>query len=137
MKQLFRLPLSEVKRFAPRLAKQLRGGEVIALIGSLGSGKTTFTQSLAKALGVRQKVLSPTFIVFQEFPTKLKTKAKQPVSLAHLDLYRTKNFAELKALGLNQLWGQPQIITVIEWADKIKNHLPPATLYLYLTRDVD
>ncbi len=136
MKQPVRLPLSQVKKFAQTQAKQLRGSEIIALIGDLGSGKTTFTQNLAKALGVKQKVLSPTFIVLQEFPTKLKTKTGQPVILAHLDLYRTKNFTELKALGLNQIWGQPQTVTVIEWADKIKRYLPPSTIYLYLTRDV-
>ncbi len=136
MKQKFSLRLSEVKKFAPTLAKHLRGGEVLALVGDLGSGKTTFTQALAKALGVRQKVLSPTFIVLQEFVTKKRAKNNDYILLAHLDLYRTKNFAELKALGLHQIWGQPQTITVIEWADKIKRHLPPATIYLYLTRDV-
>lgn len=137
MKQRYDLKLSEVKKFAALVAKQLRGGEVIALVGQLGSGKTTFTQELARALGVKQKVLSPTFIVLREFPTKIKTITGQTISLAHLDLYRTKNFAELKALGLNQIWTQPHNITVIEWADKIKRQLPTSTIYMYLTRDAN
>jgi tRNA threonylcarbamoyladenosine biosynthesis protein TsaE len=136
MKQPLHLPLSEVKSFAASLAKQLHGSEILALVGDLGSGKTTFAQALAKALGVKQKVLSPTFIVLQEFPTKRQTKTGKLITLVHLDLYRTKNFRELKALGLDQIWGQPQTITVIEWADKIKKHLPPNTTYINLHRDV-
>jgi tRNA threonylcarbamoyladenosine biosynthesis protein TsaE len=122
MQREYQLSLSRVKSFALKIAGQLRGGEIIALIGPLGSGKTTFTQELAKALGVKQKVLSPTFIVLQE--------------LSHLDLYRTKGFAELAALGLTQTWGTPQVITVIEWADKIHNRLPAKTISIYLSRDV-
>ena len=136
MKLALRLGTSEVKTTAQTLAAKLRGGEVIALIGQLGSGKTAFTQALAKAIGVRQKVLSPTFIVWQEFPTKLKTKTGQIVKLAHLDLYRTQNFTEVAVLGIGQTWRQPHTITIIEWADKIKPQLPPGTIYIYLHRDV-
>ncbi len=136
MQKQYRLGLSEARTFARTFAKQLKGGEVIALIGPLGSGKTTFTQSLAKSLGVKQKVLSPTFIVLQEFATKLKTKTGVKIYLAHLDLYRTKNFAEVAALGLPHTWTRPHAITVIEWADKIKRRLPANTVYIYLKRDV-
>jgi tRNA threonylcarbamoyl adenosine modification protein YjeE len=136
MKKQYRLGLSEARTFARTLGKQLKGGEIIALIGPLGSGKTTFAQELARSLGVKQKVLSPTFIVLQEFPTKLKTKDLRPVDLVHSDLYRTKNFAEAAAAGLTHAWGQPHTITIIEWADKIKNRLPASTIYIYLQRDV-
>lgn len=136
MNTTLRLGTSAIKKEAKALAKTLRGGEVIALIGQLGSGKTTFTQELAKALGVKQRVLSPTFIVLQEFPTQLRHE-KNKVILAHLDLYRTRGFAELKALGMQQLWGQANVITIIEWADKIKTKLPSSTIYIYLHRDVD
>ena len=135
MKKQYRVNLTEVRQFAKKLAGQLRGSEILALIGPLGSGKTTFTQALAQALGVKQKVLSPTFIVLQEFPTKLKTSGGQTVTLSHLDLYRTKNFAEAAALGLADSWGQPQTITVIEWADKINRRLPSSTIYIHLTRN--
>jgi tRNA threonylcarbamoyladenosine biosynthesis protein TsaE len=136
MKTEYRLGLSEAKSFARTLAPKLAGGEILALVGQLGSGKTTFTQALGRALGVRQKILSPTFIVLQEFPTRLRTKAGQKVVLSHLDLYRVKNFKEAAAVGLDQTWGKPNSITVIEWADKIKTRLPKQTIYIYLTRDV-
>jgi tRNA threonylcarbamoyladenosine biosynthesis protein TsaE len=137
MKSRYDVRLSQATETAQSLAKTLKGGEIFALIGDLGSGKTTFTQALGKALGVTHKILSPTFIVLQELPTKLKTKTGRPVILTHLDLYRTKNFKEIEALGLPETWGRSENITVIEWADKIKKFLPKNTVYVYLTRDVD
>lgn len=136
MKRKYDVSLTDVKTFAGELAGQLRGGEILALVGDLGSGKTTFTQALAKALGVKEKVLSPTFILLQEFPTRLKDAGNRQVVLFHLDLYRTGSFSEIEALGLPQTWGQPFAITVIEWADKIKDRLPPPTIYIHLTRNV-
>jgi tRNA threonylcarbamoyladenosine biosynthesis protein TsaE len=136
MKTEYRLGLSEAKRFAQTLAPKLAGGEILALIGQLGSGKTTFTQALGKALGVKHKILSPTFIILQEYPTRKKTKTRQKIVLSHLDLYRIKSFKEAAAVGLTQTWGQPNMITVIEWADKIKGRLPKQTIYIHLTSDV-
>jgi tRNA threonylcarbamoyladenosine biosynthesis protein TsaE len=128
--------LSLARTEAEKLAMQLRGGEILALIGPLGAGKTTFTQALGQALGVKEKILSPTFIVMQEFPTKLKSPSNQPVTLIHLDLYRTEKFKEIETLGLTQAWGQPNTITIIEWADKIRSYLPKNTIYIHLTRDL-
>jgi len=136
MKTEYRAGLSEAKNLARALAPKLRGGEILALVGQLGSGKTTFTQALGRALGVKGKILSPTFIVLQEFPTRLKTAAGQKIFLSHLDLYRVKSFKEADVLGLSDSWGRTNIITVIEWADKIKTKLPKQTIYIYLTRDV-
>src|SRR5690349_20215003 len=112
------IPLTKVEAEAVKMAKQIKGGEIIALIGELGSGKTTFTKAFGKALGVKESIPSPTFVMMQEF------KAKK-FYLYHLDLYRTKNFAEVESLGITEWWGHPEAITVIEWADKILDHLPP------------
>ena len=136
MRTQHRVGLTKVKTFAQTLAKQLNGGEILALIGPLGSGKTTFTQALGQALGVKENILSPTFILMHEFATKKKNAEKQILHLIHLDLYRTADFKEIKALGLTESWGQPNTITVIEWADKIKNKLPARTIYIHLHRDV-
>lgn len=136
MKKQYRVGLSEVRQFARQLASELSGGEILALVGQLGSGKTTLTQNLARHLGVKQKVKSPTFIVRQDFPTKLNTPQRQKINLVHLDLYRTKSFADVKALGLDQIWGQPNAITIIEWADKIRASLPKTATIIYLKRDV-
>lgn len=133
------VPLSQATATAKKMAGTLKGGEVLALIGELGSGKTTFTQGLGKALGITRTIASPTFVMMQEFPvprSKQQAKLGKKQFLYHLDLYRTKNFAEVESLGITQWWGHPETITVIEWADKILNHLPPQTKLIYLHRDV-
>ncbi len=73
----------------------------------------------------------------QEFKTKLLTAKpdNQTVWMIHADLYRTAGFKEIESLSIPELWGKPHIITIIEWADKIKKHLPPSTINIYLKRD--
>lgn len=128
------LPLTKVEAYATKMASQIKGGEVIALIGELGAGKTTFTKALGKALGIKQNISSPTFVLMQEFEFINKRLGKR--YLYHLDLYRTKNFKEVKALGITEWWGHPETITVIEWADKILDDLPKPATIIYLHRDV-
>jgi|SRR6476469_6913108 len=136
-----KLPLSQVESQAQKMAKELKGGEIIALIGELGSGKTTFTKALGKALGIRQQISSPTFVMMQQFETPTRSRtSKEPdknLFLYHLDLYRTKNFNEVKSLGITEWWGHPETITVIEWADKIADSLPKETIIINLYRDTD
>ncbi len=115
------ITVSLAANLAKNLAKQLKGGEILALVGPLGSGKTTFTKALAKQLKVKDTVSSPTFVIMNHYRARLN---KQPLRLFHLDLYRTKNLREVKALGLMEIWGRPGTVTVIEWADKIKKILP-------------
>lgn len=141
--QKIKLRLTQAEKYAEKLAPSLKGGEIIALIGELGSGKTTFTKSLGKALGIKRSIPSPTFVMMQEFqttkPSKLNGKVNplKPITLYHLDLYRTKNFNEVESLGITEWWGHPETITVLEWADKIEGHLPKNTIYIYLTRDAN
>ncbi len=117
--------LDQIEAFSKEVASKIRGGEIFALNGPLGSGKTTFVKALGKLLKIKNQITSPTFILMQAFPFKLK--GKKELWLYHLDLYRTKNFKEVKALGLLETWGKPNTVTVIEWADKIKKHLPKNT----------
>ncbi len=126
-----KIRLSQAENYATEIAQTLKGGEILALIGELGSGKTTFTKALGKALGIKRNIPSPTFVMMQEF------KTGQGLTLYHLDLYRTKNFAEVQSLGITEWWGHPKTITVLEWADKIQDHLPKKTVFIYLTRDND
>jgi tRNA threonylcarbamoyladenosine biosynthesis protein TsaE len=130
-----KIRLSQAETEANKLAKTLLGGEVLALIGDLGSGKTTFTKALGRALGVKGVITSPTFVMMQQYQTTTKNKENKPLWLYHLDLYRTNNFSEVKSLGIEQYWGHPETITVIEWADKILDHLPQKTLFFQFTRD--
>ena len=111
---------------AKKVATSLKGGEIFALVGTLGAGKTTFVQALGKELKLKHKITSPTFTLMHNFEVKIPD-LQNKVFLYHLDLYRTKNFKEVRALGLTETWGRPDTITIIEWADKIKKHLPIKT----------
>jgi len=106
---------AQTKKLGKHLAKQLKGGEILALSGNLGSGKTTFVKGLALGLGIKHTITSPTFVLFKVYSVKHKT-IKQ---LVHVDCYRV-NGAELTAVGLNDYLNDPQTVVAIEWPDKIK-----------------
>ncbi len=112
----------ETKQLARRFAAQLRGGEIIGLIGELGSGKTTFVQGLAEGLGVKKQVISPTYILVRGYRSKKFT-------LYHADLYRINKPEELSSLGLEEIWLKPKNIVVIEWAEKAGGLLPESTIF--------
>lgn len=119
-------------KIAKEFAKSLKGGEIICLIGELGTGKTTFTKGLAKGLGVKKSIRSPSFVLIKSYlipqlSQKLNTKdqrLKIKYQIFHIDLYRIKKLQELINLGVLEYFNQPNIITIIEWADKIKKILP-------------
>lgn len=99
-----------------------RKGRVIALYGELGSGKTTFLQGLAKGLGIRERILSPTFIMMRTYPI---TDHQSPITdFYHVDLYRIEDEKDIEGLGLEEIWSDPKNIIAIEWAEKIKKILP-------------
>lgn len=100
---------------------------IIGLIGELGAGKTTFIQGFAKALRIKEKVLSPSFLILKQFKIPKKNRF-----LYHLDCYRLKNIKELRDLDFKEIISAPENIVIIEWADKIKRALPKETLWLRL-----
>lgn len=89
---------------------------VIALVGDLGTGKTTFTKYLAKELGVVESVISPTFIIHREYTIPNTTRM-----LHHLDLYRLQGETELNEIKVNEL--AKNNIVIIEWADKFESYI--------------
>ena len=103
---------------AQEFAKTLHGGEVICLYGDLGHGKTTFTQGLAKGLGVTRIVNSPTFIIMRSY------KLPNEKTLYHVDLYRLEHEQEMIDIGLSDLMHNPDTIVVIEWPEKLGKLLP-------------
>jgi tRNA threonylcarbamoyladenosine biosynthesis protein TsaE len=117
--------LEEFEDFAKKIARSIRGSEVFALIGELGAGKTAFSKVLLKALGIRSEVTSPTFVIMIPYETKSPS-----LDVYHMDLYRLDGYEEVKALGVEDLWGKPKTVFLIEWADKIKKHLPKSTIYI-------
>ena len=111
-----------------KIAKTFKGGEVIALYGELGAGKTTLVMGIAEGLGVKKTITSPTFLLMRVYPArheKIKT-------LVHLDCYRIKNAAEISALGLEEYLGRDDAAVVIEWPEKIKRLLPRRRLEIRL-----
>lgn len=100
-----------------KLAKGLKPGDVVALIGDLGSGKTVFTKGIARGLGVKDAryVNSPTFVVIKEY--------KGRIPLYHFDLYRLDHRTSLDEMNYEEYFYGGGV-TVIEWADKIRKILP-------------
>ena len=99
--------VADTEALAARIAEGLRGGEVIVLAGELGAGKTAFTKGLAKALGVSEPVVSPTFTMVKEYRGR-------SLKLFHFDLYRIEDTEELYELGLDEYFAD-DAVTVIEW----------------------
>ena len=117
--------LSEVSRVilekATKLSQEKNKSIVVALQGDLGSGKTTFTKQLAKNLGIKENVTSPTFVIFKEYPIM---KHKNIKTLYHFDCYRIEDPKEILELGFEEILRDKKGVCVIEWADKIKSILP-------------
>lgn len=114
----------ETKEIARKLGRTLKKGDIVALIGELGSGKTCFTQGLMKGLGVKvNKITSPSFVLINEYRGRL------PVY--HFDIYRLNNIQEVVDLGYEEyFYGNG--VTIIEWADKIKELLPKKCIMVNL-----
>ncbi len=119
--------LKETELLAKKFAKTLSGGEVILLSGDLGAGKTTFTQSLFKCLGVKEAVTSPTFTLLKEYHTK-------KFDLYHFDMYRIEDENEAVEFGLNDYFNNSKSIVVIEWFEKIKNLIPKNNILIKINK---
>ena len=94
---------------------------VVGLSGELGAGKTTFVKAFAKELGIKETVVSPTFILERIY---LLPKKNPFTHLVHIDAYRLKGESELPELGWDTLVSHPNNIMIIEWAEKIEKVLP-------------
>lgn len=109
------------------LAAQLTGGDVVALLGDLGAGKTVFSRGLARGLGITEPITSPTFAIVQEYEGPSLT-------LLHMDMYRLQGEEDALAFGIEDYLGDSQAICVIEWAERIPELLPPGHLRVHLRR---
>ena len=98
-----------------KIAKKLTGGEVLALHGNLGGGKTTFVQGLAKGLGIKRRIISPTFVIVRTYNLKLQNAKR----FYHIDLFRVESQKDIKMLGVEEIINDPKNIIVIEWAERL------------------
>ena len=113
--------LQELEEFAQKFLSKLPANcNCILLKGDLGAGKTTFTQFLAKHLGVSKQITSPTFVILQEY----KTNNECFLKLRHADFYRLSSKDELRAFDINELLKDKNTLHVIEWPQNVLDKTP-------------
>jgi len=109
---------AETESEGGRLGSLLVPGDVVAIYGGLGAGKTVFVRGLCAALGVEFPVSSPTFTLVHEYPSR-------SCSVYHFDFYRIRNTSELSEIGFSEYLGDPRAVCLIEWVDRVEEFLPP------------
>lgn len=105
----------QTEKFAERIAKELKSGDVVAFFGSLGMGKTAFTRGLAKGLGNKSDVSSPTFAIVNDY-------GGSP-AFVHFDMYKVESWEDLYSCGFFDYLDMGAILAV-EWSENIENALP-------------
>lgn len=124
----------ETEKIAAELAQKIflqqtqNKATVVALEGELGAGKTTFVKAFAKALGVKEKLSSPTFVIMRSY--QLSTASYQ--LLVHIDAYRLDGGEELELLGIDDIFTGPENIVLIEWAERVADILPAKHLTIHI-----
>lgn len=121
----------QTRTLAKNFGSQLTGGEILALEGNLGSGKTTFVQGLAQGLNLKHRMVSPTFVIMNRcvIPGKIKKY------FYHFDLYRLRRSHDLKELGFNEILQDAKNIVATEWPEKAGTLLPSRTIRIKFTHD--
>ena len=111
--------------FGERLGRELERGDVVALYGELGAGKTVLVKGIARGLGITQEVTSPTFTLVHEY-------SGGRLTLFHIDLYRLNAIDEAMTIGIEDYMAGPGV-TAIEWSEKIESLLPASARRIRLT----
>ncbi|MFI5053372.1 MAG: tRNA (adenosine(37)-N6)-threonylcarbamoyltransferase complex ATPase subunit type 1 TsaE [Acidimicrobiia bacterium] len=119
---------ADTHALAERVGTLLRAGDVVVLAGELGAGKTVFAKGIARALGITEAVVSPTFTIVREYDA--------PLPLVHVDVYRLEHLQELHDLGFDDLVGG-EAVTVVEWGDRVRAVLPGDRLDVQLDLGTD
>ena len=115
-------------KFAKDFAKNLKTGDVIVLLGNLGSGKTKFTEGILSFFGIENEISSPTFTIVNEYNSG-------NVNIYHFDAYRLKNSSEFYSIGGDEYFDKG--ICIIEWGDIIEDALPKKYTKITFERDIE
>lgn len=107
---------------------------ILALVGELGAGKTSFTQGLLASLGVIDYVTSPTFVIEKVYSLPKESDFKRVI---HIDAYRLSGGSDLDNLGFSKLVADPENLIIIEWPERIKDILPPEAKFIYFSHLTD
>lgn len=132
-KQYLSLKYEDTFDFGKSMARSLKGGELIALYGDLGAGKTALTQGIAAGLGIKDKVNSPTFSIIKVY----KVKEKIIKQLVHIDAYRLKSAKELVDIGVYDYLRQKNTVTVIEWPEIVASILISGDIEIVIKVEAD
>lgn len=132
----------ETQKIAADLARKIikaKKGVVIALEGELGAGKTTFIQGFAKALGIKSKIKSPTFVLMKKYIAPKSAKSRRrldnqgdALTFYHLDCYRVWDNKDLKIPELKEILEAPHNVVVIEWAERVKKIIPKKHIRIHI-----
>jgi len=118
--------IGETSKLASQIAKNLKGSEVICLIGELGVGKTYFVKFFAEALGIPgEEVISPTFVYWRKHEG-------EKFKLNHFDFYRIENHRDIREIGLEEAFEEKKAVTIIDWADRVTEMLPEDRLEIHI-----
>ena len=115
---------TETENFGRRLGESLSAGDVVAMVGDLGTGKTTLTGYIARGLGIKETVSSPTFTIIKEY-----NSGRLP--LYHFDVYRIGDPEELFNIGADEYFDGDGVC-VVEWADLVSEELPENSKYIFI-----
>lgn len=123
--KIISLSPTNTKKLGENLAKKILKGKIkkriLLLEGELGSGKTTFLKGFAKGLSIKERILSPSFVIFKRFEIK---KSKKFKNFYHFDCYRIKDKKEILKLGLKKILKDPKNIVAFEWPEIIEKIIP-------------
>ena len=115
---------TKTKKFATDVAQTLKKGDVIALVGDLGTGKTTLSKYIAEALGITETITSPTFTIVQEYHS-----GRLP--LYHFDVYRVDDIEEMYRIGYEEyFYGEG--VCIVEWADIVEEIIPEDAKVIFI-----
>ncbi|MBI4115304.1 MAG: tRNA (adenosine(37)-N6)-threonylcarbamoyltransferase complex ATPase subunit type 1 TsaE [Candidatus Omnitrophica bacterium] len=117
---------SETTHLAEEMGRSLKPGDIVALVGEIGSGKTLFIKGLCRGLGVKDpnEVKSPTFVLLHIY------EGRFPIH--HFDLYRLEEGKELDAIAFDEFIRNPEAVSLIEWADRAPNRIPEKATWVEL-----
>lgn len=129
-----KIEIKDLEKIATNLIKKIsnkkpKGATIIAMYGDLGSGKTTLTQTICKNLGIKEKIISPTFVIMKKYLINNKNFKR----LIHIDAYRLNKKEEMIHLGWNEIISDNENIIIVEWPEKIEELIPRNAIKIELS----
>lgn len=122
----------ETFEIGKQFARRLKNGDIVAIYGDLGAGKTEFVKGICNYFNVEDIVTSPTFTIMNHYSSE---KSEKPVSIYHIDLYRLKSDKEFQEIGLDECLISKDCIKIIEWAEKANGMLPENRYNVFIHQD--